>query len=337
MYSERRLGKTSLLIEFIDRKGNKFIPVYIDLFGMTTKEDLTRSIVNKVIYASFTKFEKIRDAVKDFFSQLKPKIIISQDGKVTIDFSKEKKAFSDEELVEVFDFPQKVAKKKKKRMVVIFDEFQEIAMLDGLVIEKLMRSRFQHHKDISYIFAGSKEHILQQMFEESTRAFFKFARPMRLGLIPKSEFTPFILNKFKSTGGKPSGEIIDAILDYTNGHPYSTQYLCHEIWYLTKSPRDISVLDLALQNIIAQQSIAYVHIWDELKSVNQRALLIGMALENKYNYSADFIERYKLKSQSQLEKSVTILKKKRIINDDGKFNDIFFQEWIKRTLVGKRI
>jgi len=331
LYSQRRLGKTSLLIEFINRKAKKMIPVYIDLYGMTTKEDLAIQMVNNVINASYTNLDKIKNAIRDFFINLKPKVIISTDGKITLDLST-KKTYDEEELVEIFDFAEKVAKEKKKQIVMIFDEFQEIAMLNGLNMEKLMRSRFQHHKKVSYIFAGSKEHLLRQMFEEKSRAFFKFARPLSLGPIQKGEFTPFIKSKFKTTGGEISNEVIDKILSFTQGHPYFTQYLCHEIWFITKSPKIISVIDAAIQNITDQQSIAFEHIWDELRSRNQRALLVGIANEGGYNYSPDFIEKYKLKSQSHVEKSFRMLKNKGILDDNGQIIDIFFREWvIKRT------
>ncbi len=336
LYSERRLGKTSLIMEFIAQKGRKLIPVYIDLYGMTAKEKLAKQIVNQVINKCYTKLEKIKEALKDFFSYLRPKLIISPDGTLTIDVGVERK-YKEEELIEILDFPQKIAHRKKNRIVMIFDEFQEIAMMDGEEIEKLMRSRFQHHKNVSYLFAGSKKHLLHQIFEERTRAFFKFARPLQLGVISCEKFHPFIYDKFKLTGGKPSEHIINKILDYTKGHPYFTQYLCHEIWYITKSPKNEEVIETALQNITAQQSVAYEHIWDELKSPNQRLLLIGIASENGYNYSTEFIEKYRLKSQSHVEKSLKLLKNRGILDDHGNIIDIFFKEWIVRCLIKNKM
>jgi hypothetical protein len=43
--------------------------------------------------------------------------------------------------------------------VVVFDEFQEIASLDGV-------SLLNAHKHVSCIFAGSKRHLLMGIFEE---------------------------------------------------------------------------------------------------------------------------------------------------------------------------
>ncbi|UCH88395.1 MAG: ATP-binding protein [Thermoplasmata archaeon] len=331
LYSERRLGKTSLLMEFIARKRRNIIPVYIDLYGMTTKEDLGKQIVNKVINNAYTKIEKIKGSVKNFLKSLKPKLILSPDGNVTIDVTVEKK-FGEDEFVEILDFPQKVAEEKKVRIIMIFDEFQEISLMDGVALEKQMRARFQHHKNVSYVFSGSREHMLKQIFEEQTRAFYKFARPMKLGPIPAEDFRPFISLKFKRTGGKASDEIIDNILDYTGGNPYLTQYLCHEVWYITKNPKWKEVIDAAVENIVAQQSIGYEHIWDELKSRHQRSLLIAIANEGKPSYSSEFIEKYRLKSQSNVEKSLKMLKNRRILDEEGRLKDIFFKEWLIRRI-----
>ncbi len=330
LYSQRRLGKTSLLMEYISRKKGQTQPVYIDLYGMTTKEDLARQMVNEVVNVTYTRLEKIKDAARDFLSNLKPKLMVSPEGNVTLDFTLDKK-FKEEELKEIFDFPERVAQEKNKRLIMIFDEFQEITMMDGLGIEKLMRSRFQHHKNVSYVFAGSKEHLLHQMFEERSKAFFKFARPMSLGPIPKKDFFEFILEKFKQTEGDVPKKIIEKILDYTKCHPYYTQYLCHEIWFINRSPKKETIIDEAISNIIAQQSVAFEHIWDELKSRNQRALLRGIACEGEHRYSPEFIENYRLKSPSQVEKSLQLLVKKGILDENNKIIDIFFKEWLKRT------
>ena len=68
LFSQRRVGKTSLIMEFMRRKKNKFSSVFIDLYGMTTKEELANKIVNSVIQASYTNLEKIQKSIKEYFS-----------------------------------------------------------------------------------------------------------------------------------------------------------------------------------------------------------------------------------------------------------------------------
>ncbi len=332
LYSPRRLGKTSLLKEFIDRSGDEIIPVFVDLYGLTTKEELARQLLNGVIRESYSTLEKVRDALVKHLSRLGPRVSLTAAGVLSMEFEM-RVAMEDDALEEVLDFPQKVAGEKKKRMMVVFDEFQEIAGMNGLALEKRMRSKFQLHRDVSYVFAGSREHILRQMFDEESRAFFEFCRPMSLGPIPREEFSGFIGDKFRATGGRPADEAIGAILTYTGCHPHFTQHLCHEIWFNTRSPKKAQVIEEAVEQIIAQQSSGFERLWDGLRSRNQRALLKGIAIEGGFNYSTEFIGRYTLGSQSQLQKSAGLLKNKAILDDEGKIINIFFREWILRRLV----
>ena len=57
----------------------------------------------------------------------------------------------------------KEAGRQNKSAVVVFDEFQEIANFDDDEIERKMRSVFQNHRNVSYIFMGSKTHLMRDM------------------------------------------------------------------------------------------------------------------------------------------------------------------------------
>ena len=74
---------------------------------------------------------------------------------------------------------------------MVFDEFQEIASLNGEAIEKGMRACFQHHDLVSYLFAGSRRHIISDMVTNKRRAFYNMGKVMPLGKIPVEEFKIF--------------------------------------------------------------------------------------------------------------------------------------------------
>jgi len=53
-------------------------------------------------------------------------------------------------------------------------------------------------------------------------------------------------------------------------------------------------------------------------------------------FSKDFIAENDLSTPGSVQKSITLLKKKNIIDVDGKeirFNDVFFREWIKKKIL----
>jgi hypothetical protein len=63
----------------------------------------------------------------------------------------------------------------KQKLLVIFDEFQEIASYSEQGFEKRLRSHIQKHSNVAYIFSGSQKHILSQMFNASDRGFYQMA------------------------------------------------------------------------------------------------------------------------------------------------------------------
>ena len=69
------------------------------------------------------------------------------------------------------ELPQRIAKKRGHRVVVALDEFQEITELGGTKLEKILRSHIQMHDSVSYLFAGSKRHVLTDMVMNRGRAF----------------------------------------------------------------------------------------------------------------------------------------------------------------------
>ena len=117
-------------------------------------------------------------------------------------------------------------------MVVAFDEFQEIADLGGARIEKTLRSYIQNHSSVSYLFAGSKRHVLTEMVTNRSRAFLLMGKLMTLDKIPEDLFSPYILEKFKRTGYKTEVSTVKTIIQESDNVPNNVQMLCHELWEL---------------------------------------------------------------------------------------------------------
>lgn len=121
--------------------------------------------------------------------------------------------------------------------MVVFDEFQEMASLDGVSLLKAMRSRMQAHKHVSYIFAGSKRHPLMSIFEEREGAVFKSAKPLELGPIPRADFERFLVDRFAAAGGRLDHEAAGAIVDASGGDSYYAQQIAHELFNISTRSR----------------------------------------------------------------------------------------------------
>ncbi len=60
-----------------------------------------------------------------------------------------------------------------RKLMVVFDEFQEIAEYKQEGFGKRLRAIIQKHENVSYFFCGSRRHILTEIFTNRNRAFYK--------------------------------------------------------------------------------------------------------------------------------------------------------------------
>ncbi len=88
----------------------------------------------------------------------------------------------DRYLTYALELPQRIASADGRRVIVFFDEFQEITAPrrpfgDPDRLTKRMRAIFQRSPDVSFLFAGSMEHLMRDLFVPTERAAIRsFAR-----------------------------------------------------------------------------------------------------------------------------------------------------------------
>ena len=125
----------------------------------------------------------------------------------------------------ILNIPQQISSETAKPIGIAFDEFQEIERIDPFLIN-WMRSSFQHHKNVSYIFLGSEQSLMEMIFNAEKSPFYEFAIKMHINPIAKNELATFIADKFNQKELRISNNTVDAILEKSEGHPHFTQY-CH--------------------------------------------------------------------------------------------------------------
>lgn len=321
LYSNRRMGKSSLLLELSRRHSREFVFVRIDLYGLTDKSRFLEAVVKETSRSTFGVAEKFASSIWNFLKGTNLRLVLSESGELGIEFSGKEPSPSD--IAGVFDLPEKAARRRKRRLVVVFDEFQEVAYMDGVSLLKQMRSRFQNHQNVVYIFSGSKKHLLHQIFEEREGAFFKFARPMELDVIPNKPFEDFIISRFKGAGGTLDRQTARMILRKSKGHPYYTQQIAHELFDISKTQLGEEDVERAVQAAIDHQSPAYTFMWESVKSPLHRRYLKAVASEPGVVHGHEFIERHRLRSSSHIQRIESQLESRGIIERGGIVDPLF--------------
>ncbi|WP_052306416.1 ATP-binding protein [Pyrococcus sp. ST04] len=158
---------------------------------------------------------------------------------------------------ESLKLPERIGGERNKRVVVVFDEFQEVANLGQAVLAK-MRSEFQNHRNAIYVFIGSKTGMMRDIFQSIESPFYNFGMHMVLKRIPPEKFKPFILRKFEESGIKVPEDLVDEILGITKGHPHYTQMLCYRLWLNAKLAGKVELdsddLKMAVEEVLSETS-----------------------------------------------------------------------------------
>ena len=335
VYSERRLGKTSLIKKVLaELPEEDYLTVYIDLWPTDGETSFVLACAKAFSEAMGTTTDKLLYTAKTFFSRLVPSVTANDEGKPIVTFGFDQKRPDVPLLEEVLAMPAKAAEKEGKQVVVVFDEFQQILEYESDAVERLLRSTIQHQPDVAYIFCGSRKHLIRQMFMDSQRPMYRSGAHYPLGLIAEEHWQKFIAEKFEGTGKRISKETIAAICRLTQGHPFYTQHLCHPLWELCEEGGEATaeMIDQATGLLLDRESYAFMNLWDSL-SRNPRRFLRGVAAEEPgvQVFASEFLRKYQLGSSSNVQRAIELLLKKDIIDkEEGGvvIPDRFFRLWI---------
>ncbi len=233
----RRYGKTSLLLE-AQRRLRGYLIGNVDLFTITTKKELAEEIIETTLLNKKVSLRKILDSFRKGFAKAMSKVEV----KAVIDEFEivlrvaDRSVDEDALLSEALDFPAEFASRAGRKMLFVYDEFGDMLKIDGGTI-KLMRAKLQHHQNVVYLFAGSEESLMENLFTKRSEAFYGFGRIISIGPIQKDAFVPYIVDTYKDVGIRISPDIAGKIVELAGGHPHYVNYLCQTIYLLVKGER----------------------------------------------------------------------------------------------------
>src|SRR4051795_7631393 len=129
--------------------------------------------------------------------------------------------------------PERVAQADSKRMFLFIDEFQEVAAErkpygDPDAVTKRMRAIFQRSASVSYLFAGSVEHLMRDLFAPDKRAFSGFGSFHALRDIEDAEWEAGLAKRFAADDCQIHGPSLSRIIELGEGHPRATMRIAQQ-------------------------------------------------------------------------------------------------------------
>ncbi|MDR0831117.1 MAG: ATP-binding protein [Prevotellaceae bacterium] len=314
LISPRRFGKTSLVNKVTNSLDRPVI--YLDLQLVTDVPDFATHLLKKVL--KIDKWENIKHLLANF--RLIPTIALNPlTNNMEVSFvPTSSNNFTP--LEDVLNLIEKIGE-KGKRPIVVFDEFQEIIDLSK-TLPKQLRAVIQHHKNINYVFLGSLESIMRQIFETKKSPFYHFGYLMTLKKIPYSDFFDYLKTRFDAVTDK-SEILSNEILVFTQQHPYYTQQLAFYCYsFLENEEYQDNILNSVIDNLISMHNNDFERLWNTISKTDKK-IMITLALQEKISS----IPQPTSTIYSGLKRLLT---KGYIIRDEQyELDDPFFKKWLK--------
>lgn len=258
LISPRRFGKSSLIAKALELTPRKHI--VLNMQSVTSVRNLACRIMEAVF--RLYPWEKVKHLMTHF--RITPTLTANlANGTVSVSLS----AAQSEEvaLEDSLSLLEKVSS-ETGRLIVVLDEFQEIESL-GKGLDRQLRSIMQAQNNINYVFLGSQESMMEQIFEKKKSPFYHFGQLMRLAKIPYEEFLQW-------TAERLSLPLAEQVLAFTDCHPYYTQQLAFQVWNIVNyetTPADTAVAT-AVERLLTLHDLDFERLWVNFGKQDRRIL-----------------------------------------------------------------
>lgn len=305
LYAPRRFGKTSLVFKAIEQlEAQGFICVYFDFMPVFSPESFVR-LYAKALAAKQNNLQKFAQLFASIIKNIRPVLSFDAAGipEFSVDFAG---STVDETLIsQLLDVPEQM-NGANKRVIMFFDEFQEVEKLGSINFEGLLRSKIQQQHTTNYLFLGSKTHLLKELFNNKKRAFYNAASQMTIGALPAPDTIDFLQQKFAGSAITLDVETAKYIISVAANIPHYIQMMAAEIWqYMVNSHKIVTkkIVDDSVMRLLALKSDYYMELFDR-QSQSKKQLLLALTMNGKNIFSTAYIYEHSLPSAATLQRAV---------------------------------
>ena len=303
LIAPRRMGKTGLVKNVFYKLREQepdIVTFYMDIYSTQSLGDFIRLFASTVLGRLDSVPQKALGRVGKFIKSCRPVFTFDEltgQPKVTIDIVPSSEEAT---LREIFDY----LRSSEKRCYIAIDEFQQIAEYPEKGAEALLRSYIQFVPNINFIFAGSKQHIMQQMFHSAKRPFYQSTQTQVIDRIARDEYYRFAADFFTRQGRKLAEETFGYLYDAFDGHTWYIQTLLNRLYGYAGNP-DIGMVDYAIGEVVAESTYTSENLLAAYPASNIRLLkAIAKAGCVREINSGDFITEYRLRAASSVNSAL---------------------------------
>lgn len=331
LIAPRRLGKSGLILNcfYQETVRDGYYPIFIDIYETKNFAEfvcvLGKGILNALrprgrnVWGGFLSMLKSLKSTISFDINGSPEWAVGfgdiSDPTVTLD--------------EIFEY---LAQSDRPCLVAI-DEFQAIACYPEKNVEAALRTRVQRCSNARFVFAGSKRHMMAQMFATSSRPFYNSSVVMGLEAIRPDVYHDFANRHLSAVGKSISEAAFTALYNAYDGVTWYVQYVLNML-YTRPAAKGFGEDDVraVIREILAQHHFAFQALLYQL-TAKQKQVLVAVAHEGGATalMSQAFLQKYHLGASTVQGALKALTERDFVSQDEGvtRLCDRFFEQWLR--------
>jgi hypothetical protein len=188
------------------------------------------------------------------------------------------------------ELPERVAREDGRRLILFFDEFQEVASErrpygDPDAVTKRMRAAFQRSSHVSYLFAGSLEHVMRDLFAPGHRAFSGFGGFHALRPITADDWSRGLIERFSADDCVIAAAALARIIELGAQHPRGTMRIAQQTHLvsvqLDRREIDLDVVELGYNAALNSDVPTMEQTVEHIRRLHKNALQVARALARR--------------------------------------------------------
>jgi hypothetical protein len=329
----RRIGKTGLIRHMLAQLPTDHTGIYLDILRTENLKEFLNALATAV-FSTIPEQSKPGKLILDFIKSLRPVIAfdpLTGFPQLTVDVRPGEAERHIQSVLKYLEaYPRKV--------VIAIDEFQQIINYPEKNTDAFLRSIIQSLNNVRFIFAGSQQHLMMQLFADPSRPFYQSSSFLKIDKIEVDEYAAFIHHHFQHGGYKIENETMHAMLEWADHHTYYVQLLCNRVFATGDKNVNDELWKEQASRLLQEQEIVFFKYRD-LLTKQQWSLLKAIAQEGIVYHptSKDFIAAYELGSPATVLRSLQALQQKEMIysdyNKEGQMfysvYDVLFRRWMQ--------
>jgi len=171
------------------------------------------------------------------------------------------------------------------------------------------------------------------IFNSSSKPFYRFGQIMFLSKIAENEWVDFIVKAFETTGKRISETLALELVQMVESHSWYVQQLAYFVWNLTENEANTEILQQAIEQVIDANLPLYQNECDAL-TASQLNLLVAVTNNEQQLTAVETMNRYSMGTSQNISKNKKILQNCDIIEktkDGFTFLDPVYKRWFMRA------